>query len=343
MSLLQKAGYEVTIVYGRSGSLEPLLDRSFHRQHLNTISEGNAIWKLVSFTRNHPTSLILSHGFWANKVAAATSLFSGIPFLAFEHGLGLWRKWYHIALVRWVASRASKVVTCSEANRQIKIKREGVSGRKIDVIPNSFVSHHVSYQKSATVLHSESSKPDRPFVIGYCGRFNKVKQLDIFMDLAEQLQSRNVEFKILMLGDGEEKKRIEESIDRRNLQNCFELAGYVSNPETYYPDMDCFLLPSKREDFSLSLIEASDAGIPCIAFDVGGNKEIIQDGITGYIIPPFDLGELTNRIHMLIKNPSNASEMGSKAHAFVNQHFSQAKRAEKLTKLIRTVQKREDR
>lgn len=340
-ALLHSAGFEVTVVFGTSGSLEQLLDQSVKCYHLDTTSELTAIRKLRDWIRIHPTHLILSHGFWANKVAAATSLFSGIPFFAFEHGLGLWRKWYHIALVRWVASRANKVVTCSEANRQLKMRREGVPGSKIIVIPNSFVSHpapHLVSDQKTEILHTESSKPGKPFVIGYCGRFNKVKQLDFFMDLAEQLQSRNVEFKILMLGDGAEKKRIEESIDRRKLQNCFQLAGYVSNPEEYYPGMDCFLLPSKREDFSLSLIEASDAGVPCIAFDVGGNKEIIQDGKTGYIILPFDLSELTNRIHTLIKNPGLASEMGSEAHTFVNQNFSQAKRAEKLTKLISTVQ-----
>lgn len=332
--LLQEAGYEVTLAYGKSGSLAPLIEDSVKQYNLNTTSEILAILKMLYLLRDQPVNLMISHGFWANKVVAVTSLLSGLRFLAFEHGLGLWRKWYHLRMVQRIASRAQAIVTCSEANRQLKIKREKLPGGKIYVIPNSFVSS----QESRTAQRVLASKPEKPFVIGYCGRFNRVKQLEIFIKLANQLRKKSVDFKILMLGDGEEKKRIMEMIEEENVQDNFELTGYVRKPEEYYPLMDCFFLPSKREDFSLSLIEASDAKLPCLAFDVGGNKEIIQDKTTGFIIPPFELDALTNQILTLMNDPKQVLQMGSAAHKFVNQHFSQIKRAERLSDLINRVQ-----
>jgi len=85
---------------------------------------------------------------------------------------------------------------------------------------------------------------------------------------------------------------------------------------------DIFVLPSEREGLSLVLIEATAASLPIVATDVGGNSEIVIDGVTGYLVPKENAEVLADKILRLLKNSDEAVSFGLKGHERVNRLFS---------------------
>jgi len=335
-NILFSLGHEVIFCCGAVGPLKQQLGRRIRLLDLQSPSQLKAIFKLSWFIRKNRVELVISHMFWANKVASGASFLTGTKNIAFEHGLGLWRKWHHKFLARLVALKATQVITCSEASRQIRIRRDKLPADKVRVLYNSFGA-----SKDLQVLRPIAGKRcNKCFSIGFAGRFNKVKQLHLLIDVALRLAKYTKDFCFLLLGDGSERVFIEQLSREKGLAGHFKFTGYVPDPFPYLQEMDCFVLPSKREDFSLALLEASYCGLPCIAFDVGGNKELISDRETGWVVEPFDTTVIADRILELKQNPGQLKKMGKMARQRAENFFSSKQRGYRLLQLIQeTVEK----
>jgi glycosyltransferase involved in cell wall biosynthesis len=326
-TLLKNAGYNIAIIYRDSG---PLI-KSFQDEKIRLIKiSGNSFplrsIQLYKLLRNENPDYIFAHMYWAQKLSSLPAFMNKTKLIFFEHGLGLWKKWYHIFITRLSSLFAKKIITVSNAKKNIKIQMEGFSEKKLRVIPNSFNFNCHNHNKIIT--------GKKQFLIGFAGRFSAIKQLTLLLDIAFILNKKRTNFKFILLGDGDEKDKLEKSIQNNNLSHLFELPGYVNNLEDYLTSFDVFILPSRLEDLSVALLEASSVGLPCIAFDVGGNKEIIQHNYTGYIIKPFDINEFVKKLEILMDNREISYELGQNAKEFVNKNFNNKKRLKNLQDII---------
>ena len=330
-NMLIQTGHEVMVCFGQSGELKNQLMSSVNLLNLETTSQIKASIRLHRFLKKNKFDLIMAHMFWANKVAVLSGKTTEHKIIIFEHGLGLWRKWYHLIQVKIVAKYASKIVTCSEVNRNLKVSRENIQKEKLIVIPNSFnpVNLNIEFSEFNFPLKLNT------FKIGFAGRFNAVKQLHLLIEIALLLKMEIDDFQFILLGDGEKRQEIEVAIRNNFLEDHFILTGHVANPQKYLRKLDCFILPSKIEDFSLALLEASSLGLPCLAFDVGGNKEIVIDGKTGWLVEPFNIKEMFYKIIQLHQSPELTKSLGANAKKRVEESFSTSVRLENLKKLIK--------
>lgn len=89
-----------------------------------------------------------------------------------------------------------------------------------------------------------------------------------------------------------------------------------------YPLMEVFLLSSLTEGISVTLLEAMAAGVPAVATEVGGNPEIVVDGITGYLVPLNDEARMAERIVRLLEEPALAAGLGARGRQRVLESFS---------------------
>ena len=325
--LLSEEGVEVTILYRDGGPLANSINKEQVRIiQLQGTSFPARVKHIYKILKKEKPDYLFAHMFWAQKASPLPAMLTNTPLIFFEHGLGLWKKWYHILITRLTSLFAMKIITVSHAKKKIKIQREGFSAQKILVIPNSFDPVNGSLNKS--------DKQNNLFSIGFAGRFNAVKQLELLIDVAIILSGKYNDFRFVLFGDGVIRKDLEEKIMQNKLESYFELPGYVSNIQQHLSDLDAFVLPSKREDLSLALIEASSAGLPCVAFDVGGNKEIILDHETGFIIKPYDVDGFAEKLTFLKENPQMRLKMGNNAQAYINRAFSKERQIESIKKLI---------
>jgi glycosyltransferase involved in cell wall biosynthesis len=91
------------------------------------------------------------------------------------------------------------------------------------------------------------------------------------------LQAKLPHASFLILGDGDSRTALESEAQRLDLQNRFFILGFDNHPLQFLQELDVFVLPSRLEAFGLALVEAMSLGLPCIASDVGGTKEILDE------------------------------------------------------------------
>jgi glycogen synthase len=125
-------------------------------------------------------------------------------------------------------------------------------------------------------------------------------------------------------------------IRKRNPRLNLKFLGYVSDKDLQesYSDADIFVAPSRFESFGLVLIEAMRHGIPVIACDVGGMREIITDGVEGYLVKVDDVAQLAGRLKLLIENREIRLRAGNSARQTYESRFTAVKMAESIEQML---------
>ena len=126
----------------------------------------------------------------------------------------------------------------------------------------------------------------------------------------------------LVVGDGHLRPALEARARELNVQNHIRFLGQRRDVEDILAGSDIALNTSDSEGLSNSVIEAMRAGLPVIASDVEGNRELIEDGLTGCLFPAGNYEELAKQILYLLKNPEVAERLGTTAGKRVEERFS---------------------
>lgn len=329
-NLLGRSGFDVTIAFHQNGDLSTLLEKSIRLVDLGRKNEFRAIWVLSKFLAENKFDVIFAHMYWALKVSGIPSFLTGHRLFFFEHGLGLWRKFYHLLLVRLNEAFVEKVVVVSSKKRAVKVEREKTPERKVVILPNSFQENETQSGTEAPPLLDEQMVN-----ILFMGRFNPVKQLHLLPGICRRMVEQGARgFNFVICGSGVEEERLQRLICEEGVQEYFQLPGYVKNPFSFLNRSDIFILPSRVEDFSVALLEAGYARLPAVAFDVGGNGEIIRDGQTGFLVPPYETDRFAEALRQLVEAPSLRRRMGAAAHQYIENNFTEEHRRERLLRLI---------
>jgi glycosyltransferase involved in cell wall biosynthesis len=325
---LSLAGHRVTLAYAMDGELRVYLSQS-----VNTVMIKNG-WKgileMLKLLSHQRFDIIFSHSPWSHNVVFLPALLTAHKWVLFAHGMNLWRKGITLKMYRLVAYCAWRIVVTSEASIKIRSEREKINPIKLIKFYNSYHKHN------AAIVDRIDHTANQKFVIGCVARFERVKQLKLFVELCNIMIGKGMsDFKIILIGKGDTWGSVKELIKTKKLNRFFELPGYVDDLTNWYSQFDIFILPSKSEDLSVSLIEASSYGIPSVAFKVGGNSEVIDDGITGYLVEPYNIKEMASKLCYLYKNLDVLENMGLKAKQRSENEFSQEKRLLNLESLLK--------
>jgi L-malate glycosyltransferase len=177
--------------------------------------------------------------------------------------------------------------------------------------------------KSDTSKHK--IKSDGNIIIGYIGRLVELKRAEYLIELARYLKKCKIDnFRIDIIGDGQSKMKLIEYAKELNVEDSINILGYQSDVGRYYDSFDIFVLPSREECLSLALIDAGVKALPCIAFDIGGNNEIIMDCKSGYLVNTKE--ELFSKTELLIKDENKRVNFGKEAEVYCKNKFDTLKR-----------------
>ena len=185
-----------------------------------------------------------------------------------------------------------------------------------------------------TVPVSKNEKKNSNYVrIGYIGRIIKLKRVEYLIELAVFLRNNGINnFKIDIVGEGESLASLKKLAEDKAIKENVEFHGFRRDVEKYYDLFDIFALPSSEECLSISLMDACAKSLPCVAFNAGGNNEIIINKENGFIVE--DKNEFFSKILVLIQNADLRKEMGSKSFEISAKKFNKEIRMEKLMKIF---------
>ncbi len=164
------------------------------------------------------------------------------------------------------------------------------------------------------------SVPDNKKIVGALANFYPTKGLEYLIESALEINDHNSI--VCIFGDGAERTKLENLILKNKLEKKVFLLGRPPNASQYISGFDVFVMPSVKEGFPWSILEAMSAKLPIVATDVGAVSEIIQNGLNGYIVEPRNPSQIADRINSILSNELDAQEMAIQAHQRVLFSFT---------------------
>ena len=298
-----------------------------------------ALRRLRRVLASAPGGVVHTHNANAHYHAVAAAI--GLPVARIvntRHGMGQSNpgsraEW----LYRRSMARTDAVAAVCEAARA-RFEAQGVRPRtRLVAIPNGI---HVDRFQPAdaekrhalrAVLQLPASMP----VVGTVGRLNPVKDQALMLDAVARLRARGVDVALVLAGDGPLRDALAAQVGRLGLGDRVRLLGDRGDVPALLRGLDVFALSSRSEGYSMALLEACAAGLPIVATDVGGNREIVFDGRNGRLVAAGDVEGFADAVAGLVADPALAALMGREGRAWALRDATVATMAERYQALYR--------
>jgi len=195
-----------------------------------------------------------------------------------------------------------------------------------------FYEKHIPFSKDINCIYNGfnlTKSPDKNFdfidknalTLITVGRIIPLKrQIHQLKVLANYIRDNNIQ--MIFVGDGEDLMKLNNTIIELSLTDKVIALGERDDVEELLAASDVFILSSESEGLSCSIIEAMSSGLACVVSNVGGNKELIQHGVNGYIFELDDDDSLINQVDLMYKNKSQRINMGKSGKNIADKIFS---------------------
>lgn len=244
-----------------------------------------AILSIRMIIRKYQINLVICHNARALKLVKIASFGLGIKIIAINHGAKAKRFWL------------ADVVFSVNSTINQEIAR---------LFPHIYALHIPNFTDIS--LREKKAWGD-PIIIGSMARFSKEKGHQHFLDALNILREKNISFKAIIAGDGEEKINIINHIKKLNLGDHVTILDWVEDKAKFYQEIDIFCLHSTHEPFGITILEAMQYGIPVIATDCDGPKDIIVDGINGILCKRENPADIAEKIIYLFNNKNSLQQI----------------------------------
>lgn len=315
--------------------------------NLKTRFDWVGLKKLLEIVRSKSVDIIHSQLFYADLYARMTKLFirkirliSTIQSSYYEPN----NDYLYSRKRRLIDSLTGRVcndrfVAVSEFVRDSIIRRLKFPADRIEVIHN-YVDVENFQNSSPEVLQElrrRFSLDDNMPVLITVGRLDPPKGHDYLIEAFAKLIKDNAGLKLLIVGDGPSRRQLEDRVRSLNLQDNIIFTRMRSDVLELLYLADIFVFPTLSEGFPLAVLEAMAVGLPCVASDIGPNREVIESGKTGLLFRAGDLDDLTITMKRLISDVHLAKSLGCHARESVQSRFNPSGMSQKLCDLYTRV------
>jgi len=217
------------------------------------------------------------------------------------------------------------------------------SGRGVDAVVavSESVARCVVDAKARTIyagLPVPSETPSRQpvgpeIVIGTAGRLVELKGIEYLLSAVAALRHDFPNLRLEIAGAGPLREKLESFASQAGLGDRVKFLGWIDDIQAVLSRWDIFALPSLEEGFPIAALDAMAAGLPVVATKVGGVPELIEDGTTGWLVPPRDIESLASRLRVLVSDRELRVRMGAAGYARIRDHFSTAHMIENFERL----------
>jgi len=217
------------------------------------------------------------------------------------------------------------------------LRKRGVDTSRIVVIPNGLDFHAI--QNAAHTKASLHSFPKGKKIIGYCGRLEKVRRLDVLIVAAAELEKATLDkCHFVLVGEGSERQALEDLVKSRGLADSFSFMGFQKNPLELMRHFDVGVLCSAHEGFPNVILEMLALAVPVIATAITSIPEIIAHEKTGYLVPANAPTHLAKAIEFFISNPDIAKSCGLAGQQIISEKYTQERVVADYVALFESIQ-----
>ena len=285
------------------------LEHKLKVRYIGDGSVGSALFPIVRELRMHSPTTLISASFHANCIALLASIFARTTtqFVIADHPSvdSALQEFSFIKRILWrilifiLYPIADKHIAVSKGVAKAMSKYSGVDLSQITVIPNPVITDEIFAQGSIPVCHPffDLNEP----VLLYVGRLSYEKDIPNLIHAFNKVQNQ-IPSRLLVVGDGPDRKKLEELAHQEHIDDRVSFLGHQNNPYPYFAQSDLFVLSSTREGLPTVLIEALAFGIKVVSTDCpSGPREILNNGAYGQLVRPGDSAALADSIISSLK------------------------------------------
>ena len=349
---LPKDKYETAVVLGGDGRLKEKLEafgiktisiNSLQRD-VGVIKDISSFFELIKiFMKEKPDIIHLNSskmggiGGLAGRFARVRKIIFTAHGWAYNEERSFLQK-IAIAILHFITVAFSHLTIAVSEKAEEQFKNAGLMKKKMTVIHNGigeieFIEKAKARQEFAEVRLPQTEKvkekiKSEPLWIGTISELHKNKGLKYAIEaIGKLIKNENINIShgniiFIIMGEGEERKNLEEIIKNNNLEDSIFLIGNVENASSYLKAFDIFTLTSITEALPYAILEAGKAEVPIIASNVGGISEIIDDMRSGILLQPKKPKEISDAIEYFINYPDKKEIFSKLLKEKIDEEFS---------------------
>jgi len=319
----------ITEQYGVHPTLIPEMKRT-----PNLKSDYQAYKKLKQIIEEFQPQIVHTHAAKAGALGRMAAKSCGVPIIlhtfhghVFHDYFGAIKTFAFKTIEQQLAQRSTGIIAISDLQKNELSELYHICPKeKIQVIPLGFdlTRFYENREENRKKTREKYHLNDETVAIAIIGRLAPIKNHAFFLDVVERVLksegAKNLRF--FIVGDGESKEEIETRVEQINAhypENPIVMTSWIRDIPAFNPAMDIICLTSKNEGTPVSLIEAQASGVPVVSTNVGGVKDILLEGETGFVVENKE--EFTKKVLFLVRNKNIREKMSQNGWSFVKDKF----------------------
>jgi glycosyltransferase involved in cell wall biosynthesis len=250
-----------------------------------------------------------------------------------KFGTQRWERFYVLLWNRFTSWLVDHYIANSNCIKKIVSNKEKISLARISVVYNGIELDNFTPTRPQKEIKKTLGIGEDEYVVGTIGRLTLQKGLDKFILIAKEVE----DVKFVIVGEGELEEELKDLVKRNSLENRVIFTGLRKDIPDILSIFDIFLLTSNWEPFGIVLVEAMAIGVPVVAFNVDGVREVVEEGC-GILISP-NIKEAVKAIVFLKENPKIAHRLSAQALKLVRKKFHIKEKVKEIEKIYLTHKK----
>ena len=327
-------GYPLDDAFKKEGI--PTFPISMARRH-NPAANALGFLQLCRLMHAQRFDIVHVHGSIAGVLARLAARVTKVPVVICQlHGYAnrdphsVLERTLYLWIEQWLDRYTDYYVAVSDAVRRAWLRRGVMTDARVEVI------HH-GIDLDVPLAPMPALPLARQRVLGTMSLMEERKGLTYLLDAMPSVLSSRADVVLWMIGDGPLRPSLEKQAAKLGLGNSVRWFGWRTDAFDLLRQLDLFVLPSIRESFGMVLLEAMALERPVVATEVDGIPEVVENGVSGLLVPAGDSQALSTAILQLLNAPALAARMGKAGHARVHESFD----ARSVAKLYEALYERQ--
>ncbi len=277
----------------------PLFDYTPYEQVLTSKLVDVVKYEKLDLLHVHYAIPHASAAYMAQQILATQGI--NIPFITTLHGTDITlvgKDPSFEPVITFSINHSNAVTAVSRSLKEDTLEQFSIT-KEIDVIPNFICLKE--YQLPNNEKYKKRLAPNGEFIITHVSNFRKVKRIEDVVHVFS-LVSKTIPVKLVMVGDGPERNKIERLCREKLSVNSFTFLGNLKSTIEVLNISDVFILPSLKESFGLAALEAMASSVPVISTNSGGLPELIENGASGFLSNVGDVQDMAKNMMTLLKD-----------------------------------------
>jgi glycosyltransferase involved in cell wall biosynthesis len=283
--------------------------------------DPSAWWRLRRHVADIQPDLVQTWLFAANSYGRTAALSAGVKcVVASERCVDQWKAWHHLALDRTLAKRSAAIIVNSRGVQEF-YQQHGIPQDMLRLIHNGMGPAAASSTTREQLL-TELKLPSGTRLIGAVGRLWPQKRLKDLIWATDLLQVIRDDIHLLVIGDGPQREALQRYARLCHVAGRVHFLGMRHDVPSLMPHFDALWLASSYEGLPNVVMEAMSAGVPVVASDIPGNRELVVHGQTGFLVRIGDRAGFGRFAHKILEDSALQARLGEAGRARIAADFT---------------------